>query len=441
MKPAAVIACSQATVVSRHFVARLAEWFGTVYCADESLPAALAEETAAKLRPLSDLPGDDTLCVWFPRGHEWVDETVLRMIEDADTRGVSAYLNKFQWGYCPLVTRDKALGERFLRHRMPIQMISHMAGLQPDEVHVSNAGLGRGRPFYLDATAEEGRRTLRHLAETGTEQSALDGPQFPSTFEVLNHGFMMQQIRRLALFAPLEGKRVLEIGASTTNPVLARILIDDYGCDYTGLNIEPFGYPEAPGMRLIAEDIHKADFAPESFDVVFSIAVWEHIPNPLPVFDAVAGWLRPGGVHYGIFQNWMSQVGHHVFSPRQPAHLMPAWSHLTDSPEEMRARILDKGGTEAEADGLLDWVFNSPEINRVPTRDFVTRIVSGPLEVVYLDGRGHGRIDPRARAIAERHPDLEAGELSCLGLEFALRKSEFDIRRWAESLQDGATQC
>ena len=230
---------------------------------------------------------------------------------------------------------------------------------------------------------------------------------------------------------------MLEIGASPTSPILADTLTGDYGCDYTGVNIAPFKYPERSNIHLIVEDVHKLDFRPGSFDVVFSIAVWEHIPDALPVFDKIADWLRSGGVHYGIFQSWSGQVGHHVFAPRQPAHLVPPWAHLTDSAEELHTRLIANGGTKAEAAGIVDWVHNSPEINRIPSRDFVTTILNGPLEVLYLDGRGQGLIDPRAGHIAEKHPELQAEELSCLGLEFALRKSDFDIRSWPTSLTPG----
>ena len=435
MKPVAAIACQQVTDISRQFVAHLGERFEAIYCADEGFLAALGETTdGVALHPLSALGDADRLCVYFPRGHEWVDDTVVQMIEDAHARNTTAYLNKYQWGYCPLVTRDTDLGRRFLNHRKPIQMIAASAARKADH-YVSSAAFGRPHAFYLDTTQDEGRAAVGHMVETGTGQAQLDQKIFPSTFAVLNHGFMQEQVARLAMFSNLEGKRVLEIGASPSNPVLARLLIDQYGCDYTGVNIEPFEYPGAEGMALISEDIHKVGFRRNQFDVVFSIAVWEHIPNPLPVFDAVADWLRPGGVHYGIFQNWMSRVGHHVFSPRAPAHLVPAWGHLVYSPEELGQQITAAGGTPEVAATITDFVHNSPEINRVPTRDFVSKILSGPLEVLYLDGRGHGRIDPRAREIAADHPELNAEELSCLGLEFALRKSEFDIRRWPTSFR------
>lgn len=433
--PIAVIACQDASLIAQHFVEALQKRFDAIYCIDEGFRTALAE-TGTELHPAGELTQSDQLCAFFAPGHEWVDDTIGLMMEDAAQRGSSAYLNKYQWGYCPLLTRDIDLGQRYLRHRKPIAMFAALAARRPD-YYVSNAALDRAHSFYLDTTEEEGRAAVGHMVTTGTGQDALDPRSFPSTFAVLNHSFMVEQVERLAFFTDLGGKRVLEIGASPLNPVLARLLIDKYGCDYVGVNIEPFEYSSAPGMKMISEDIHKVDFPRNHFDVVFSIAVWEHIPNPLPVFDAVARWLRPGGIHYGIFQNWMSQVGHHVFSPRAPGHLVPAWGHLIYSPEDLETQITTAGGSPETAASITDFIHNSPEINRVPTGDFVAKIQSGPLEVLYLDGRARGRLNPRAVEIAAENPELNAEELSCLGLEFALRKSDFDIRSWPLTLTSG----
>ena len=184
--PVAVIACQEVTLIARHFVEALQKRFDAIYCLDEGFRAALAE-TGTELRPLADLPDDDRLCAYFPRGHEWIDETFGRMIDDARARDTAAYLNKYQRGYCPLLTRDRALGERFLRHRNPIQMVAYLAGQRPG-VHVSSAALDRIRPFYLDTTGEDGRRTLFYLIEIRDRTERAGRPGVPHHFRGAQQG-------------------------------------------------------------------------------------------------------------------------------------------------------------------------------------------------------------------------------------------------------------
>jgi SAM-dependent methyltransferase len=433
--PVAVIANLGPPDITAYFLNALATYFDRIFALDEATQAATAELAGPRpVEPLSALPEDsDAEIVWFSGHDAWVDDTILAMLTEARSLGHEAYVNRLQLGYTPLISRDRALGRVFARHKDPIGFLAHRSKSRLEsDVYLSTTTFDR-RSYYLKTDNPAGLMALRHMIEQGTDQRALSPGTHKTTFQVLNQKHMLRMLSRIETFIDLEGKHVLEIGASPKNPAVGAYLAEEKGCHYTGLNIEDFIYPERRNMKLICSDIHQVGFDPGSFDLVFSIAVWEHIPNPLPLFDQIAGWLRPSGIHYGIFQNWTSAIGHHIFAPRFPQHFVPDWAQLLYPTEEtMRAALESRGAPQEDARAIAAFTHGSSEINRVASRDFVRTIMGGPLEVLYLDGRTHGRIDPRATVLAEQVPDRTDEEMTCMGLEFALRKSDFDIRAWAD---------
>jgi len=72
------------------------------------------------------------------------------------------------------------------------------------------------------------------------------------------------------------------------------------GCrDYVGTHFSP-GVPLGemiPGTEWACEDLERQTFADESFDLVISQDVFEHVLDPAAAFREVARTLRPGGAH------------------------------------------------------------------------------------------------------------------------------------------------
>lgn len=56
-------------------------------------------------------------------------------------------------------------------------------------------------------------------------------------------------------------------------------------------------------------------FADDCVDVVFSSNVWEHVRDPESVADELARVVRPGGVIFLSYTNWLSPWGGHETSP------------------------------------------------------------------------------------------------------------------------------
>lgn len=100
------------------------------------------------------------------------------------------------------------------------------------------------------------------------------------------------------------GRRVLDLGCSqgVTSLILAR-----EGRDVLGIDIETEGIEDARAALLLEPeglrehvrfeqmDAFRADFPPQSFDVVIIGEVLEHLVNPDLLIERIAGWLVEGG--------------------------------------------------------------------------------------------------------------------------------------------------
>ena len=89
----------------------------------------------------------------------------------------------------------------------------------------------------------------------------------------------------------VRGKRVLEAGSLDVNGSLRSFVIGLYPLDYTGIDLV-----EGPGVDEIcdAEQI-VARFGPESFDLIISTEMLEHVRNWRSVVSAFKNAIRPNG--------------------------------------------------------------------------------------------------------------------------------------------------
>jgi SAM-dependent methyltransferase len=79
------------------------------------------------------------------------------------------------------------------------------------------------------------------------------------------------------------------------------------------------------GGNIFAGDVMKADFAPQSFDVITCSDVLEHLYEPRKVFRMVYEWLKPGGIFYVFVPNinsWEARAfGSRWYGLDLPRHL------------------------------------------------------------------------------------------------------------------------
>lgn len=175
---------------------------------------------------------------------------------------------------------------------------------------------------------------------------------------------------RRQLRAPLAGSRVLVVGAGRgkdctyfvefgAREVHGLDIADDLGADF-----------QHPRVRYHACSAEQMPFASGSFDLVYSVATMEHIPDIARAFSEMVRVTRPGGLTYCFAAPlWNAHDGHHLFKlwPEMP------WIHLRLSRDEMiaysrRVGTRPRGDYDISVD--VDFVFSS-YFNRVPASRYV----------------------------------------------------------------------
>jgi SAM-dependent methyltransferase len=153
---------------------------------------------------------------------------------------------------------------------------------------------------------------------------------------------------------------VLEIGcaeAGNLKPFL------DRGCKCTGIDIscgrielaeEYFaGHPQRENLKLICEDIYKADLKGRTFDLIIMRDVIEHIPNQERFMGFAKKFLKPGGKFFLAFPPWQNPFGGHQQVCRNKILSKLPWFHLL--PKSIYRFILQMGEkNEKKVEGLLD---------------------------------------------------------------------------------------
>lgn len=133
------------------------------------------------------------------------------------------------------------------------------------------------------------------------------------------------------------GQRILEIG-SAEGAFLNR-LRNDFHLDAEGVELNKYAAAKA---RLSGIPVHVADVLdvarerPESYDVVCSFQVLEHVPNPGQFVEAAARLLRPGGLLLLGVPNQESFLGRQWNVLDMPPHHMSQWTpHVFKSLERV----------------------------------------------------------------------------------------------------------
>ena len=164
---------------------------------------------------------------------------------------------------------------------------------QDNELARKLAAKGLWAPFVYD----------RYLFKTLNDIYA-DTPLVPQPREISPQSLFAQADKRvdylLKLFGDTTGANCLEIGCGRGETAVR--LAERGKCRVTG--VDAHAYPEWPDRQSDAVRLEEVDlternpFAPESFDLIVSFAVLEHVQRPLAMLEAMFELLRPGGQIY-----------------------------------------------------------------------------------------------------------------------------------------------
>ena len=189
----------------------------------------------------------------------------------------------------------------------------------------------------------------------------------------------------------LAGQRVLEIGSGYGE--LIRIMLEahpDVG-RIAGINWPPLELPDfGPKADVSGMDAGDMDFADDSFDVVCSLATFEHLPDLTAAFGEINRVLAPGGLLIAKWSPiWSGFDGHHfgpILSGPGDAPIALPWAHLMFDRESLPGYLVHgEGFTHERAEDAADRIYGSTWLNRYTVHEYRAVITQSDLVVDRLD--------------------------------------------------------
>lgn len=207
--------------------------------------------------------------------------------------------------------------------------------------------------------------------------------------------YIVNMVDRLTRNLDVAGKSMLEVGGDG-GFVAAKLLIERGAASVATTNIDgrQGTVRDEPRITSSFADAHLLHrYFDQKFDIVFGIAVVEHILNIPMWLQATRNVLAPGGhAFYHGGPIWSCRRGHHVWVKgandvlyrfNEEREVVPDWSHLYMSPNKMRAHLVEvKKIPEADADAIIHWIYFSPDINRHTHRRLNALFDRAPLKII-----------------------------------------------------------
>lgn len=175
-----------------------------------------------------------------------------------------------------------------------------------------------------------------------------------------------------AKYQKIKGKRVLEIG-SDGNLNTARMFMEHGAKEVHACNLQDiFTRSKASdSIYLHVGDAGNLDLGSEAFDIIYGIALLEHVPEYEPLSKTIARLLSFDGVAYLHGDPlWTGPLGHHVYcvSDDETGNVkyrfndsalnpIPDWAHLTMSPAALLDYLESKGLPLTDAKEIVEFVY------------------------------------------------------------------------------------
>lgn len=205
-------------------------------------------------------------------------------------------------------------------------------------------GLPRRMPFALavdkhrlvyQTTYSEVQECLKVAYRTG---SILSTPPGPEGYSRLRADELLHGLR--AVMRSFRGSRILEVGCAT-GYVLSRL--EQEGAVVVGCEPGPSALiaQHNYGVSVVRSEFERGLFEPESFDLVFSSMVLEHVSDASRFLGDLMSLLRPGGVLFAAVPACDEQLKNG--DPSLPCHE----HHYYFTRDSLAALLQDAGGTNA----------------------------------------------------------------------------------------------
>jgi ubiquinone/menaquinone biosynthesis C-methylase UbiE len=208
-----------------------------------------------------------------------------------------------------------------------------------------------------------------------------------SNFEQYNND-TIKFVDHAKQFTSFQGKRILEIGCGSGDMV--KCIANEYNPSFV-VGIEPSlsewwstKPDQGKNWRILDGNAENIQFDSNSFDLIVSLNVFEHIGDLYKAFSEVKRVLRPFGKSIiGFGPVWTSVLGHHYNHwIESDVELIPPWGHLYMSESEMSDYLTTWGADSAKVHEVIDHVYHSTIINRRSRSDIMALIMSAGMRIV-----------------------------------------------------------
>jgi len=205
---------------------------------------------------------------------------------------------------------------------------------------------------------------------------------------------LQRRINIMKGFGSLAGATILEIGADWWG-FAAQMLVDAGAAKIISTNYTKNWPTETRGvLEKRKADARKLEESvePQSIDIVFGVAVLEHIDGLKEFFASAKAVLKPGGlffVHGGPI--WSSGGGHHVFVNGETRKYrfgdrannpILNWSHLIHTKQSLIDDLVARNISAGDAEKIGHWVYEGDGINRVGFRTMCETYAACGLEEI-----------------------------------------------------------
>jgi ubiquinone/menaquinone biosynthesis C-methylase UbiE len=192
------------------------------------------------------------------------------------------------------------------------------------------------RNFFLRATISGNCPELvAYIKTIDAYNAAQPNSEMLDAIRKYNH-FIINSLNRIR---PLSGLRILDVGASPHGYALEESLALGVS-EYVGIGLdirEDFAIKTKTGhARLTYMNAESLSFKDNEFDVIVTMSTFEHIGNldkALSEFNRVLQ--QQGCVLISFEPIWTCSYGHHLHHLGEISNLVPDWSHLLWSKDEM----------------------------------------------------------------------------------------------------------
>jgi len=199
----------------------------------------------------------------------------------------------------------------------------------------------------------------------------------------------LQQV--VAVTGGLEGKRLLEIGSDGEGTFIRQAVEIAKVSEAVGVN-PSFATSRAWGRaRLLNCDARAMAFPNGRFDVITAMSAFEHVHRLDEVLAECHRVMAPGALLITEFAPiWSGCWGHHLWFYYNgkivdwTTHPLPPYAHLLMSREEVSAWCDERYGDPLLSGAITQYVFDSPDQNRMFYSDYLDAFEASALNVVCI---------------------------------------------------------